>query len=253
MEYTTLGQPASASASRGSAPAASAGSACGNGKTEDEFRAADPRGRRPRHQLHRHRAGLRHRRRGGARAQDHPARPGRGGDQGPRLPRRANGCRPSRVVASLDNSLRLMGTDYVDVFNLHGVEPTSTTTRSTCWRPRSSSKAQGQDPAHRPHRKPDRRFHQRDAQARGARRRVGGVHGGLPHAAPGRAQNVFPATREKGIGTLLMFAVRSIFADPPRVARELKALAARGAGGEDAGRDRMTRSGSWCTRAGRRA
>src|SRR5882762_5622347 len=29
---------------------------------------------------------------------------------------------PERVVASLDNSLRLMGTDYVDVFNLHGVE-----------------------------------------------------------------------------------------------------------------------------------
>src|SRR5262249_10441146 len=28
---------------------------------------------------------------------------------------------PERVVASLDNSLRLMGTDYVDVFNLHGV------------------------------------------------------------------------------------------------------------------------------------
>ena len=26
---------------------------------------------------------------------------------------------PERVVASLDNSLRLMGTDYVDVFNLH--------------------------------------------------------------------------------------------------------------------------------------
>ena len=30
---------------------------------------------------------------------------------------------PQRVVASLDNSLRVMGTDYVDVFNLHGVEP----------------------------------------------------------------------------------------------------------------------------------
>jgi L-galactose dehydrogenase len=28
---------------------------------------------------------------------------------------------PERVVASLDNSLRLMGTDHVDVFNLHGV------------------------------------------------------------------------------------------------------------------------------------
>ena len=41
-------------------------------------------------------------------------------------------------------------------------------------------------------------------------------------------QNVFPATQKKGIGTLLMFAVRSIFADPPRVAREMKALADRG-------------------------
>ena len=29
---------------------------------------------------------------------------------------------PERVIASLDNSLRLMGTDYVDVFNLHGIE-----------------------------------------------------------------------------------------------------------------------------------
>ena len=29
---------------------------------------------------------------------------------------------PQQVVASLDDSLRLMGTDHVDVFNLHGVE-----------------------------------------------------------------------------------------------------------------------------------
>ena len=29
---------------------------------------------------------------------------------------------PETVVAALDNSLQLMGTDYVDVFNLHGVE-----------------------------------------------------------------------------------------------------------------------------------
>jgi aryl-alcohol dehydrogenase-like predicted oxidoreductase len=40
--------------------------------------------------------------------------------------------------------------------------------------------------------------------------------------------NVFPAARAKGIGTLLMFAVRSIFADPPRVAREMKELADKG-------------------------
>src|SRR5580693_7913471 len=29
---------------------------------------------------------------------------------------------PERVVASLDNSLRVMGTERIDVFNLHGVE-----------------------------------------------------------------------------------------------------------------------------------
>ena len=44
----------------------------------------------------------------------------------------------------------------------------------------------------------------------------------------GARRNVFPVTRQKGIGTLLMFAVRSIFADPPRVAREMKELAAKG-------------------------
>src|SRR6185437_11180540 len=36
----------------------------------------------------------------------------------------------------------------------------------------------------------------------------------------GARQNVFARTRENGVGTLVMFAVRSMFADPPRVARE---------------------------------
>ena len=51
----------------------------------------------------------------------------------------------------------------------------------------AQGKEQGQDQAHRHHREPDRRFHQRDAQARGERSRLGGLHGGLPHDAPGRA------------------------------------------------------------------
>jgi aryl-alcohol dehydrogenase-like predicted oxidoreductase len=44
----------------------------------------------------------------------------------------------------------------------------------------------------------------------------------------GAREAVFAATRRKGIGTLLMFAVRSIFADPPRIAREMRALADQG-------------------------
>jgi len=44
----------------------------------------------------------------------------------------------------------------------------------------------------------------------------------------GARVNVFPVTRQNGIGTLIMFAVRSIFADPPRIAREMRALAQKG-------------------------
>ena len=63
---------------------------------------------------------------------------------------------------------------------------------------------------------------------------------------------MFPATREKGIGTLLMFAVRCIFADPPRVAREMKALADKGLVEKWLG-ETTIRSASSCTRAARRA
>jgi aryl-alcohol dehydrogenase-like predicted oxidoreductase len=44
----------------------------------------------------------------------------------------------------------------------------------------------------------------------------------------GARTNVFVRTQAKAIGTLLMFAVRGIFADPPRIAREVKELAAKG-------------------------
>ena len=95
---------------------------------------------------------------------------------------------PEKVVAALDNSLRLMGTDYVDVFNLHGVEVDEYDYALNTIAPALlKGKEQGQDQAHRHHREPDRRFHQRDAEARGERSRLGGLHGGLPHDAPGRA------------------------------------------------------------------
>ena len=43
-------------------------------------------------------------------------------------PRDAGRIRRRTVVASLDASLRRLGTDYVDVFQLHGVPPPPTTT-----------------------------------------------------------------------------------------------------------------------------
>jgi aryl-alcohol dehydrogenase-like predicted oxidoreductase len=136
---------------------------------------------------------------------------------------------PARVVASLDNSLRLMGTDYVDVFNLHAVEPFMYDyARDTLAPALIEQKAKGkirhvgltENPIV-------------DHTNATLKRAVNdpmwdvfmvGFH--MMHQVP--RQNVFAVTRDKGIGTLIMFAVRSIFADPPRVAREIKKLAAEG-------------------------
>jgi len=136
---------------------------------------------------------------------------------------------PVRVVASLDNSLRLMGTDHVDVFNLHAVDPFMYDYARDALVPALI-----------------------EQQAKGKIRHIGltenpivdHVNATLKRAVNDSAWdvfmvgfhmmhqvargNVFAATRQKGIGTLIMFAVRSIFADPPRVAREIKALAAEG-------------------------
>src|SRR5580700_11174829 len=136
---------------------------------------------------------------------------------------------PERMVASLDNSLRLMGTDYIDVFNLHGVEPQQYDYALNTLAPALI-----------------------EQKRKGKIRHIGltenpivdftnetlkrALHDplwevfmvGFHMMHQGARTNVFPATREKGVGTLLMFAVRSIFADPPRVAREMKALAAKG-------------------------
>src|SRR5260370_16596919 len=39
------------------------------------------------------------------------------------IPRREGRYAAERAVMSLDNSLRQLGTDYVDIFQLHGVSP----------------------------------------------------------------------------------------------------------------------------------
>jgi len=140
---------------------------------------------------------------------------------------------PERVVASLDDSLRLMRTDYVDVFSLHGVKPDEYDYARDVLRPALI-----------------------EQKAKGKIRHIGITefpetdiaHAMLSRAAQdalqdplwevvmvafhmmhqGARRSVFPLTRASGIGTLLMFVVRSMFADPPRIRRELRELAAKG-------------------------
>ncbi len=136
---------------------------------------------------------------------------------------------PQRMTESLDNSLRLMDTDYVDVFNLHGVEPHMYDyARDTLAPELANQKKKGKIRHIGLTENPIVDF-TNEALKRALDDDIWDVFMvGFHMMHQGARQNVFPKTRAQGVGTLLMFAVRSIFADPPRVAREMKELAAKG-------------------------
>jgi aryl-alcohol dehydrogenase-like predicted oxidoreductase len=136
---------------------------------------------------------------------------------------------PERVIASLDNSLRLLGSDYVDVFNLHGIEPHEYDYALNTIAPVLIAQQQKGKIRHIGLTENPIVDFTNATLKRALRDPVWEVFMvGFHMMHQGARANVFPVTRAKGIGTLLMFAVRSIFADPPRVAREMKELAAKG-------------------------
>jgi aryl-alcohol dehydrogenase-like predicted oxidoreductase len=136
---------------------------------------------------------------------------------------------PERVVASLDNSLRLMGTDYVDVFNLHGIEAYEYDYALETIAPALIEQKRKGKIGHIGLTENPIVDFTNEMLKRAVHDPVWEVFMvGFHMMHQGARTNVFPFTRQKGIGTLIMFAVRSIFADPPRVAREMKALAAKG-------------------------
>jgi len=136
---------------------------------------------------------------------------------------------PERMVASLDDSLRLMGTDYIDVFNLHGVEPQQYDYALNTLAPALIEQQRIGKIRHIGLTENPIVDFTNETLKRALRDPIWEVFMvGFHMMHQGARTNVFPATRENGIGTLLMFAVRSIFADPPRVAREIKDLAAKG-------------------------
>jgi L-galactose dehydrogenase len=134
-----------------------------------------------------------------------------------------------RAVASLDNSLRLLQTDYIDVFQLHGVSPAAYDHARDVIAPallkeRDKGKlrllgitetAPG-DPEH---------VMVRRAVADGLWDTVMVAF----HMMHQNARNrVFPLTIRQRVGTLIMFAVRNIFSRPARLRETMRDLAARG-------------------------
>jgi aryl-alcohol dehydrogenase-like predicted oxidoreductase len=132
-----------------------------------------------------------------------------------------------RVVASLDNSLKALGTDYVDLFQLHGVAPAAYDHAREVIAPVLLDQQ----------RKGKIRFlgvtetgagdAEHDMVQRAIEDEVWDVVMVAFHMMHQNARDlVFPRSSANRIGTLVMFAVRNIFSQPQRLKTELRQLAA---------------------------
>jgi aryl-alcohol dehydrogenase-like predicted oxidoreductase len=136
---------------------------------------------------------------------------------------------PESAVKSLDRSLQELGTDYIDVYQLHGVAPRGYDHALEVIAPallREKEKGKFRhlgitetapgDPEH-------------DMVRRACGDGVWDVAMIAFHMMHQNArERVFPLTREHRVGTLLMFAVRNIFSQAGRLAATMRDLAAAG-------------------------
>jgi aryl-alcohol dehydrogenase-like predicted oxidoreductase len=136
---------------------------------------------------------------------------------------------PEGIVGALDNSLRQLGTDYIDVYQLHGVPPAHyrharDELAPVLLRERDKGKFRFLGITETaPHDLQHETLHQ---AARDGAWDVAMVGFSMMHQ--NARERVFPLTREHRVGTLLMFAVRNIFSQPGRLQAELRQLADTG-------------------------
>jgi len=132
---------------------------------------------------------------------------------------------PETVVASLDNSLRTLRTDYVDIFQLHAVAPDNYARVRDSLVPallaeRDKGKFRYLGITETP---PFDHGHFMLQQAL-----PDGIWASAMVAQHMLHQNaresVYPLSRQHGVGTLLMFVVRGIFAQPERLTAKLREL-----------------------------
>ncbi|MBO0735601.1 MAG: aldo/keto reductase [Alphaproteobacteria bacterium] len=145
------------------------------------------------------------------------------------IPRREGRSAARRAVQSLDHSLKQLGTDYIDIFQLHGVSPGAYGQARDIIAPAllkerekgkfkflGATETGSCDPEHEMVRLAVEddlwdtvmvAFHMMHQNAR---------------------SRVFPLTIANRVGTLLMFAVRNIFSKPERLATALHELSANG-------------------------
>jgi aryl-alcohol dehydrogenase-like predicted oxidoreductase len=134
-----------------------------------------------------------------------------------------------KVLASLDRSLRRLGVDYVDVFQLHAVHPTQydqvrDVIAPALLRERERGKFRFLGITETSPNDPEHTMLNRAVQDGIWDTAMFAFH--LMHQ-PARTQ-VFPHTMANRVGTLMMFAVRQIFARPAQLMATVRQLAADG-------------------------
>ena len=133
------------------------------------------------------------------------------------------------IVAGLNNSLKVLGTDYVDVFFLHTVLPgayrhATTEILPALLREKEKGKFRFLGITEMPPKDP--RHDMLHEALRDDHWDV--MMLGFHMLNQNARQQVFPATRAQNVGTMIMFAVRSLFSTPGRLQQDIQALAAAG-------------------------
>ncbi len=136
---------------------------------------------------------------------------------------------PESAVASLDRSLKELGTDYIDVYQLHGVAPRGydhalEVLAPALLREREKGKFRHLGITETAPGDPEHEMAQRACRDGVWDVAMIGFH--MMHQ--NARATVLPLTRQYRVGTLMMFAVRNIFSRPERLAATLRELAADG-------------------------
>ena len=136
---------------------------------------------------------------------------------------------PRPVLANLDNSLRQLDTDYVDVFHLHGLGPAAYDRAMGEIVPALLREKEKGKLRHLAVSETGPRDPEHTMLARAVEEPCWEVFMlGFSMMHQNARKPVLPRTREKGIGTLCMFAVRNIFTKPDVLKKTFAELAAEG-------------------------
>jgi aryl-alcohol dehydrogenase-like predicted oxidoreductase len=133
------------------------------------------------------------------------------------------------VTASLDRSLRALGTDYIDLFQLHGVRPgaydhTALHLLPALLAERDKGKIRHLGITETAPNDPRHLMLQRGVQDG----RWGAVMLAFHMMNQNARHSVFPQAQANRVGTILMFVVRSLFSVPGRLQVTMRELAAAG-------------------------